>query len=118
MHEAESERENGGRMAPSLSARPGQLSGAAAPQSSRDVRTEISCLLLSKLSARAESDESDLFHEGIFDSMSLVQFIFALEEHFRLQLPLEEIDTGDFASISKMAELIDLHLRRASAKAE
>ena len=42
---------------------------------------------------RVESDEVDMFRAGILDSMGLVQFILALEEHFKLRLPLEEIDT-------------------------
>jgi acyl carrier protein len=87
----------------------------ATPQPGPALGPEIREVLLRKLSVRVESDELDLFRAGILDSMGLVQFIFALEEHFQLRLPLEEIDTGHFVSVAKVAEFISAFGQRAAS---
>jgi acyl carrier protein len=70
---------------------------------------EIQGLILDKLSVRVESPKSDLFQTGVFDSLTLVQFILHLEEHFGLQLPIGNLDFDSFISIEKMAELVASH---------
>jgi len=76
---------------------------------------EIRGLLLVRLAARVESNEEDLFEAGVFDSIALVQFIVALEEHFGLHLPLEEINAQDFATVSTIAKLLHMHVRGAAS---
>jgi acyl carrier protein len=70
---------------------------------------EIQGLILEKLSFRVESPNSDLFQKGVFDSLTLVQFIVHLEEHFGLHLPIGDLDFDSFISIEKMAELVANH---------
>jgi acyl carrier protein len=70
---------------------------------------EIQGLILEKLSVRVESPKSDLFQTGVFDSLTLVQFIVHLEEHFGLHLPMGDLDFDSFVSIQRMAELVANH---------
>jgi acyl carrier protein len=70
---------------------------------------EIQGLILEKLSIRVESPKSDLFQTGVFDSLTLVQFILHLEEHFGLHLPMGDLDFESFVSIERMAELVANH---------
>jgi acyl carrier protein len=71
---------------------------------------EIQGLILEKLSVRVESPKSDLFQTGVFDSLTLVQFIVHLEEHFGLHLPMGDLDFDSFVSIERMAELVANHI--------
>jgi acyl carrier protein len=50
--------------------------------------------------------EANLFEIGALDSMTLVQLISSLEDKFRFQLPVEEIEMESFHSITKIAELV------------
>ena len=67
---------------------------------------EIQALLLDKLSIRVEGVETDLYQSGVFDSMTLVQFILQMEEHFGFHLPMEDLEPESFRSVVKIAELI------------
>jgi acyl carrier protein len=77
----------------------------------RDLTGEIRQLLLEKLSIRVDSYETDLFAAGIFDSMTLVQFIFHMEEHFGFHLPMEELDVDSFQSLESIARLVAANSR-------
>jgi acyl carrier protein len=70
---------------------------------------EIRELFLEKLSIRVESADVNLFQTGIFDSMTLVQFIFHMEEHFGIHLQMEDIDVALFQSVAAIAELVGNH---------
>jgi acyl carrier protein len=59
----------------------------------------IQGLILEKLSIRVESPKSDLFQTGVFDSLTLVQFVLHLEEHFGLHLPIGDLDFDSLVSI-------------------
>ena len=86
---------------------PGQVPLSAAEMlEQRNLVLEIRTLLSEKLSARIQSAETDLFQSGVFDSMTLVQFILQMEEHFGFHLPMEDIEPDSFRSVVKIAELI------------
>ena len=67
---------------------------------------EIQALFLDRLAIRIESADADLFQTGVFDSMTLVEFILALEEHFGLRFPMEELELDAVVSVVKIAELV------------
>jgi acyl carrier protein len=79
---------------------------------------EIQGLILEKLSVRVESPKSDLFQTGVFDSLTLVQFIVHLEEHFGLHLPMGDLDFDSFVSIERMAELVANHIRTNGTRSQ
>jgi len=88
-----------------LDAREGAQYGE--PRSSRDELTGVVARLLEqKLSVRVTDMEADLFESGFLDSMSLVHLILELEGHFGLELPIQQLDLGEFRSITRIAELI------------
>src|SRR5205807_2097401 len=67
---------------------------------------EIQALLLEKLSVRVESADTELHQTGILDSMTLVQFILQMEEHFGFHLPMEDLEPDSFRSVAMIAELV------------
>lgn len=81
------------------------MQSSPSDQISRVVR-EIESLCLHKLSVRVESTDQDLFASGLLDSLSLVQLILELERHFRVELPIGEMDLASLRSIDEMARLI------------
>ena len=89
---------------------PGLLSGEGAPAESgvqrRSYIDEIQSLLLDRLSVQVDSPAADLFRTGALDSMSLVRFIMALEDHFGIQIPIDDLDVTAFRSIENVAELV------------
>jgi len=77
---------------------------------------EIQALFLEKLSIRIESPEADLFQSGIFDSMTLVEFILHLEEYYGLRFPMEELELDSVLSVVKIAELVASRKQAAAAE--
>ena len=73
---------------------------------------EIENLCLTKLSIRIGSPDQDLFETGLLDSLSLVQLILELEQHFQLELPMGELNLSSLRSVDEMARLI--RARRAA----
>lgn len=72
----------------------------------RSYTDEIQALLLDRLSIQVDSPAADLFRTGALDSMSLVRFIMALEDHFGIQLPIDDLDVTAFRSIKNVSELV------------
>jgi acyl carrier protein len=67
---------------------------------------EIQSLLMTEFSVRVDSLDEDLFRGGALDSMTLVQFILALENHFGIQIPLDDLDLEAVTSVSRAADLV------------
>ncbi len=80
--------------------------GHPAPVEPRSYIDEVQTLLLDRLSIQAESATADLFRTGALDSMSLVRFIMALEDHFGIQLPIDDLDVSAFRTIENVAALV------------
>ena len=52
-------------------------------------------------------DNVSLFEEGLgFDSIAIVEFIFAIEKHFDIEFDDSELDTQYFSSLQILADLI------------
>jgi acyl carrier protein len=80
---------------------------ATVPDASRLlVAGEIHALLLAEFSVRVDSPDEDLFRGGALDSMTLVQFILALENHFGISIPLDDLDLDAVTSVSRAADLV------------
>lgn len=79
------------------------------------IAQEIEALCLKKLSIHIPARDQDLFETGVLDSLSLVQLILELEQHFQIELPMGELDISALRSIDEMARLID---RRKAPAAE
>jgi acyl carrier protein len=115
----------GGRMAASkgpaangvsLSNGNGTILTSPKPAEQGDLVSEIQALFLDKLDIRIESPDADLFQSGVFDSMTLVEFILGLEEHFGLPFPMEELELDSVLSVVKIAELVASRKQAAAAE--
>lgn len=78
---------------------------------------EVRALLAEKLSIKVQSAETDLFETGALDSMMLVQLVLALEEHFGIALPVQEIELTSFATATKIAETVAARKRNGAGNA-
>lgn len=67
---------------------------------------EIQAFLLVKLCIQVESPEMDLLETGLLDSVAQVNLILYIEEHFRLHLPVENLEIDSFRSVASIAALI------------
>ena len=73
------------------------------------LRSEISQLITKTLMVEVESPEDDLLSSGILDSLTLVQLLVNLEDHYGVQIPLQDLEIDDLRSISSIARLVKSH---------
>ena len=71
-----------------------------------DLIGQIGFLMSEKLMAPATSPDDDLLSTGLLDSMSLIQLLVSLEEHFEIHIPLDEVEIEDIRSVQSIARLI------------
>jgi acyl carrier protein len=71
-----------------------------------DTIAAIRVLFLEKMAIRIESVDADLFQTGVFDSMTLVEFILHLEERFELRFPMEDLELDSVLSVTRLAEMV------------
>ncbi len=75
---------------------------------------EIGGLISGKLKLEVSSPDEDLLTSGLIDSLALTQLLTALEEHFEIRIPLEELQIEDVRSIRSIACLVkDRRLQNA-----
>jgi acyl carrier protein len=74
--------------------------------SQQELVHEIRAFLLEKLSIHVESTEMDLLETGVLDSVAQVNLLLHIEEHFRLCLPMENLEIDSFRSVLSIAELV------------
>ena len=73
---------------------------------STDWVREIQTLFAEKLFVDVESPDTDLFQQGILDSMSLVELLLQLEQAYGFTVSIMDLDTEDIRTIRKIAELV------------
>jgi len=71
-----------------------------------NVQSEILGHLQTQLKNSSISAQTRLMDEGLIDSLSFVDLLFALEQKFSVEIPLEEIDFEQFASAETIAAFI------------
>jgi D-alanine--poly(phosphoribitol) ligase subunit 2 len=74
--------------------------------SQRELIREIHAFLLDKMLIQVESTEMDLLESGVLDSVAQVNLLLHIEEHFRLHLPMDNLEIDSFRSVAKIAELV------------
>ncbi len=72
--------------------------------------SEIQTLFAEKLFVEVESPDTDLFQQGILDSMALVELLLQLEQTYGFAVPLMDLDTEDIRTIRKIAALVSARL--------
>jgi acyl carrier protein len=56
---------------------------------------------------RALSDDDSLLESGAVDSLGVLDIVTFLEEKFGIQVADEELDPGNFDSVSSLARLVE-----------
>jgi D-alanine--poly(phosphoribitol) ligase subunit 2 len=74
--------------------------------SQQELIREIQAFLLEKLSIQVDSEEMDLLETGVLDSVAQINLLLHLEEHFGLDLPMENLEIDSFRSVANIAELV------------
>jgi len=62
--------------------------------------------LVRSFSPNVESAQTDLLAAGILDSASLVRLLFAVEAHFAVTIPMEEVEIDSFRTVAEIAGLV------------
>ena len=78
----------------------------AANEGPMQLTKEIAKLINDQLLVEVSSPEDDLLASGVLDSLTLVQLLFDLEQHFGVTIPLEELEIDDFRSVHSIARLV------------
>jgi len=84
------------------------------PNREPDLISQVRRLITEKLLLEVSSPTEDLLSSGTIDSLSLIQLLVNLEEHFGVRIPLDELEIEDLRSIQSIARLIE-NYRLASA---
>jgi acyl carrier protein len=73
------------------------------------LHTRITKLFLNKLNIEVPSEDTDLLEAGMLDSLHLVELLFELEQEFKINISLEDLEIGHFCTIAKIAEFVADH---------
>jgi methoxymalonate biosynthesis acyl carrier protein len=87
------------------------------PNGEPDLTSQVSRLIADKLLLEISSPQEDLLSSGAVDSLSLIQLLVILEEHFGVRIPLDELEIEDLRSIQSIARLIENYRHAAASTA-
>ena len=66
--------------------------------------------LLSQVSLRPDvqvlSDQDNLFHLGVIDSIAIIQLVTLMESQFGLAFDFKDLDTNNFRDLESMQEML------------
>ncbi len=71
-----------------------------------DMQVRVAAIIREKLSVDVRDAQTNLIDEGLLDSLALVMLIAALEESFACELPLDDFEIADFASVARIADYL------------
>jgi acyl carrier protein len=87
------------------------------PNREPDLISQVRRLISEKLLLEVSSSQEDLLSSGTIDSLSLIQLLVSLEEHFSVRIPLDELEIEDLRSIQSIARLIENYRHAAASSA-
>lgn len=76
-------------------------------QSSPPLVRTIGKLIAEKLLVEVHSPEDDLLATGVLDSLSLIELLLSLEQHFGMKIPLDELQIEDVRSVRSIANMVE-----------
>jgi acyl carrier protein len=59
------------------------------------------------LATTPDDADQDLIESGLLDSMTLIELLYAIEEEFTVELPLEDLDVELLRSVRGIASYVD-----------
>lgn len=57
-------------------------------------------------------DDVDLFAKGLLDSLILIQFVMAIENHYKIQIQNQDINYESFKTFAKIKSVLDSNYGR------
>jgi acyl carrier protein len=72
---------------------------------SEAVRRRLERLFVDALNMEPPSADADLIERGLLDSLTLIELLHAIEQEFRIEIPLE-LDIERFRTIERLAEFV------------
>jgi acyl carrier protein len=66
----------------------------------------VRLLIQDALSVDVPDGDTDLIESGLIDSLGLVTMIVEIEQEFRVELPLDDLDVDRFRSVNRIAEFL------------
>jgi D-alanine--poly(phosphoribitol) ligase subunit 2 len=66
----------------------------------------VRLLIQDVLSVDVADGDTDLIESGLIDSLGLVTMIVEIEQEFRVELPLDDLDVDRFRSVNRIAEFL------------
>jgi D-alanine--poly(phosphoribitol) ligase subunit 2 len=73
------------------------------PNHRESVAAEVADIFSQKLQIDVPSYDTDLFEEGILDSLQLIELLFELEKKFGVRISLGDTDLENLRSIERIA---------------
>lgn len=66
----------------------------------------VRLLIADALSVDVPDGDTDLIEAGLIDSLGLVTMIAEIEDEFRIELPLDDLEIDRFRSVNRIAKLL------------
>jgi len=79
------------------------------------VAERVTSLIKDGLGIAVPDRDTDLFADGVLDSLSFVNLLLLLEREFEVSIPLEELELDSFRTVGTIARLLEA---RAAAAAD
>lgn len=73
------------------------------------LENQIVQLMADKMELEVESFDSDLFEDGVLDSLSYVRLVVELQQAFGITLSLAQIDIDQFRTVHQIAAHLSQH---------
>lgn len=64
-------------------------------------------LFRESLNVEVPSEDTDLFEEGMMDSLTLVELLLQLEQQFQITVSIEDLEIDDFSSIRRIDQFLE-----------
>jgi acyl carrier protein len=64
-------------------------------------------LMKDVLAITPDGIDQDLLESGLLDSMALIELLYAIEQEFTVELPLEELDVDRLRSVRGIASYVE-----------
>jgi acyl carrier protein len=68
-------------------------------------------LLSERIHVETPSADTDLMESGLLDSLTLVELMSSLEEHFGINISFDEVEIDNFRSARRIAEFVNQRSR-------
>ncbi len=80
------------------------------------IEGKVAAIFAERLNIDVPSPETDLFEEGLLDSLGFVELLMHLEQEFGVTVTPEQLDLDNFRTLARIADFTASGLRAASGE--